>query len=98
MKAIFFNLFIFEKMKKSLSQRFYYDNFCGLTTIESSIDLLFNTIKLFVPVQLSLFLSLDSNPWMHEHSYVAGWFVHFVRGPQILGVLHSSTSTTMNRG
>ena len=63
----------------------------------SSNDVLFNTIKVFVPMQLSLFLSLDSYPLAHKHTNVPGWFEHIVCGPQMLGSLHSSISTTINR-
>ena len=79
-------------MKKAPSQRLPHDKLNWLTTIGTSIDILFNTIKV-VPAQLSLFLSLDSYPCMHEHSYVEGLFVHFDCGPQMLDSLHSSIST-----
>ena len=33
-------------------------------------------------------LSRDSNQWVHIHTYVAGWFVHFDTGPLMLGFLN----------
>ena len=56
-----------------------------------------NLIQLVVPVQLNVLLSLDSYPWVHEHTYVEGWFIQFACGPQMLDALHSSISTSMKR-